>query len=164
MSVNPNSVNAGQGEFRDKRPPTAPRTHKGHGAGIHVGNDAVPEFHAETYPPGTAPKDRSFKPGESDSVMPVDASDTLQGITSGDAHRGPGHPGQGQSSREMHGGKRKHPEAGLEGVGANAHDPIHEMGFDSDHPKGQRGDNIENRPSAEELLPTTAEDVAKENK
>ncbi|KAK4454699.1 hypothetical protein QBC34DRAFT_139425 [Podospora aff. communis PSN243] len=61
MSANPNSV-TGQGEFHDSIKPSKPMTTKGHRIGQPIGNEAVPEFHAQTYPPGTAPKDHTFYP------------------------------------------------------------------------------------------------------
>ena len=110
-----------------------------HKPGVLVGNDAAPEFHAKTLPPGSAPTDRTFKPNATSEVpgqadndavershgkesTKTTAESTLGGATSADVHTGSGHPGQGQSSRELrhdrnnpggHGG-------GLAGVGAAA--------------------------------------------
>lgn len=68
------------------------------------------------------------------------------------------------TSKELHGGKRKHAGAGLEGVGANSSDPIQERGFDIDHEKGQRttSGNTEEWQVAEERVPVTAEELASE--
>ncbi|CAM1501529.1 Fc.00g035130.m01.CDS01 [Cosmosporella sp. VM-42] len=175
MSVNPDSVNAASGEFRDKVAPSHPLTHKGHAPGVKVGNDAAPEFHAETYPPGTAPKNRSFEPGsqgeipaqtaDPDMENRTSAADTLQGATSGEVYQGMGRPVDGMSSREMHGGPHKHNRSGLEGVGANAEDPIHKYGFDRDYPIGERGKSgdTENWPGADERIPTSAEELSHEH-
>lgn len=114
---------------------TVPSQHK---PGVLVGNDAAPEFSAKTLPPGSAPAERTFKPNAGSEVpgqanndltershgkesTKTSASDTLGGSTSSDVHTGLGHPGQGQTSRELrhdknvggHGG-------GLAGVGASA--------------------------------------------
>merc|ERR1711975_48400 len=67
---NPESLNSAQGEFSSHVKPSEPLTTKGHAPGVKVGNDAAPEFSAETYPPGTAPSDRTFKPN------PVDETST----------------------------------------------------------------------------------------
>ena len=89
-----------------------------HKPGVLVGNDAAPEFHAKTLPPGSAPADRTFKPnpisevpGQADNASverdhgkestKTTASSTLGGATSGDVHTGLGHPGQGQTSSEL---------------------------------------------------------------
>merc|ERR1711988_1134849 len=82
--------------------------HKGPCPWCHVGNDAAPEFSAETYPPGTAPSDRTFKPNPVDETSTENsaapkASDTLGGATSAEVHQGLGHPGSGQTSQELHG-------------------------------------------------------------
>lgn len=80
-------------------------------------------FHAETLPAGTAPADRTFKPNNisetpgQDGGKHTSAADTIVGATSSDVHTGLGHPGQGQTSSELHHtGTRS---AGLEGTGAS---------------------------------------------
>lgn len=77
-------------------------------------NDRIPEFHAQTLPAGTAPKDRTFQPNPdlNNQGMYQDASTTLGGATSKDVHTGLGHPGQGMTSTEerhdgMHGRKKQ---------------------------------------------------------
>lgn len=107
-----------------------------HKPGILRGNDNVPEYQAETLPPGTAPKENTFQPNPVSEVPPVanqmddadisseqaSAADTVGGSTSADVHQGLGHPGQGQSSAEIrHDGqsKRNNPGASLQGVGAS---------------------------------------------
>ena len=97
-----------------------------------VGNDAVPEFHAQTLPAGTAPKESTFQPNpisevpgqaNNDDVLrahgkestKVNASDTLGGATSADVHTGYGHPGQGQTAADNKHGR----EGGLIGAGAS---------------------------------------------
>lgn len=105
-------------------------------------NDFVPEFHAKTYPPGTAPEKDTHTPnpvyslpgqannpdmlrGHGKQSTHVSASSTLRGATSRDVHRGLGKPQcTGQASDEVrHDGehKRKHKGQGLEGVGASGH-------------------------------------------
>ena len=97
-----------------------------------VGNDAVPEFHAQTLSAGTAPKESTFQPNptseipgqaNNDDVLrghgkestKVNASDTLGGATSADVHTGYGHPGQGQTAADNKHGR----EGGLIGAGAS---------------------------------------------
>ncbi|KAH7009996.1 hypothetical protein EDB80DRAFT_416788 [Ilyonectria destructans] len=176
MSVNknPESITPATGEFSSRVPRSEPLTTKGHAPGVKVGNDAKPEFHLETHSPGTAPADRSFAPqpqheipGQAlnpDMQNGTSATQTLPGATSADVHQGYGHPGEGMTSKELHGGKRKHAGAGLEGVGASSSDPIHERGFDSDHEKGQRttSGDTEEWQVAEERIPVTAEELASE--
>ncbi|KAH7126183.1 hypothetical protein EDB81DRAFT_889883 [Dactylonectria macrodidyma] len=174
MSVNknPDSITPAVGEFSSKVPPSEPLTTKGHAPGVKVGNDLKPEFHLETHPPGTAPEDRSFEP-QTQNEIPGQASnpdmqggtsvsETLPGATSADVHQGYGHPGEGMTSQELHGGKRKRVGAGLEGVGANASDPIREQGLDVDHEKGHNTDT--DWALAEEREPVTAEELASELK
>jgi hypothetical protein len=96
--------------------------------GIKVGSDAVPEFHLEAHPPGTAPKENTFGPN-TESTIPgqalnpdmnpefrTSATGTLLGATNANFHTGYGHPGSGQTSSELHGQKKKE-RSGLEGVG-----------------------------------------------
>lgn len=103
-----------------------------------MGNDTVPEFHAKTLPPGSAPASNTFKPnpinetpGQADNESTLrshgkestytSAESTLGGATSADVHTGLGKPGQGQTSQELHGGKAGEGRGGgLAGVGANA--------------------------------------------
>lgn len=83
-------------------------------------------------------------------------------------HTGLGHPGSGQTSKELHGdgnypGKRE--KQGLAGVGADQTDSFRERALDIDHPKGTRGKSGENRediPGAEEREPVSSEFVASE--
>ncbi|RDL40595.1 uncharacterized protein BP5553_00574 [Venustampulla echinocandica] len=70
-------------------------------------------------------------------------SNPIPGATSKDVHQGLGHPGSGQSSKELHGdgaypGKRD--RHGLAGVGGDRADSIKERGLDSDHQKGLNTD------------------------
>lgn len=134
----------------------------------------MPEFHAETHPAGTAPPDRTFQPNAA-SEYPTQAldvegasrptaSETLTGATSADVRKGYGQPLQGMTGRELHGGKRKHIGAGLEGVGANATDPFHERDLDRDYETNYRGKsgNPRDWPGAEERHNVSAEEVASE--
>ncbi|KAK3702983.1 hypothetical protein LTR37_014713 [Vermiconidia calcicola] len=146
MSANANSdavahqegsgQNSGSGEFMSKIKRDQPMQTGGHQPGQMVGNDAVPEFKAETLPPGSAPAANTFKPNNVSDIPPqanmaperadpeseqAHASDTIGGATSGDVHTGLGHPGQGQSSKELHHDGQagnKAPGKSLEGVGA----------------------------------------------
>lgn len=145
-----------------------------HKPGVKVGNDAKPEFHAETFPPGTAPASQTFQPqpvnevpGQAhnpDAAVTTAASETLPGATSADVHTGLGHPGSGMTSQEEHGGKRKKERSGLEGVGGSLKDPKHEFHHDRSYETGIRGkaNNPGEYPSAEDRPGATAEDVAKE--
>lgn len=181
--MNSDSATPAQGEFRSKVAPSEPLTTKGvclsilklyhtsnilqHKPGVLVGNDAVPEFKAETLLPGTAPADRSFKPNIENEVPAQatgapSAQDTITGATSADVHTGLGHPGQGQTSSLQ--GQRRNVSSGLIGVGANASDPISAQGKDKDHTTGNKAD--QGRPedilSAAEKMPVGAEQVASE--
>jgi hypothetical protein len=133
----------------------------------------VPEFHAETHPPGTAPESRTFQPQpvneipsqaqNPDATATTAASETLGGSTSADVHKGLGHPGSGQTSQELHGTHKKE-RSGLEGVGASAVDPQHEMHADRPYPTGVRGKFTEDYPGAEDRIPASAEEVASERR
>ncbi|CAK3806070.1 Hypothetical predicted protein [Lecanosticta acicola] len=169
-----------------------PAANNKHQPGKLVGNDAVPEFSAQTLPPGSAPADRTFAPNtalEDQSTAPpverymkdgvrdpesqsTSAADTLIGASSADVHTGLGHPGAGQTSAELrHDGQhhRKNPGSGLDGRlgGANQSDiNPHDPAF-----ADQRALNDDNAqigrgdvPPAEERLPEGAQTVASENK
>lgn len=98
----------------------------------------MPTFSAQTLPRGSAPADRTFTPNatsetpgqaNNDDTLASDdkestytsATDTLGGATSGNVHKGLGHPGQGQTSQELHqgGGAGGGREGGLAGVGSS---------------------------------------------
>ncbi|KAK1750313.1 hypothetical protein QBC47DRAFT_124316 [Echria macrotheca] len=188
MSANPDSV-VGQGEFHDRIPPAKPMTHKGHQIGRQVGNDAVPEFHAETYAPGTAPKEHSFRPNP-ESETPGQALNPdmdpstrtgaldMPGATSKDVYDETtwGKPLQGQTQRELHGmhpGKRKKERSGLEGVGASTKDNTvegHVREIGADLPEGiergmkTRAQMAEGAYDAQNRIPASAEEVAAERR
>lgn len=144
-----------QGEFHAARPRDEPLTTHGHKPGINVGNDAVPEFHAKTFPPGSAPASNTFTPDSSSEVpgqadndavlrshgkesTQTTASSTLGGATSADVHTGFGHPGQGQTSSELrHGGptSKKDPVGSTFASGA----PSGNMMADERMQESQRG-------------------------
>ncbi|KAF7194354.1 hypothetical protein HII31_04387 [Pseudocercospora fuligena] len=150
-----------------------------HQPGKLVGNDALPTFQAETLPAGTAPASRTFQPNPTDSVPPAQqnigegeqasAADTLGGATSGDVHTGLGHPGAGQSSKELHDGSKTR-TGGVEGVGASGvkqstidpHDPqfANQRAADKDEAVIGRGDKAD----AQDREPVSAEQVASERK
>lgn len=121
--------------------------------------DAYPQFHAETYPPGTAPAEHSFEPNPDLEDQPgahAAASDTLVGSTSADVDRGMGHPVSGMTSAEMH-GRGKKERSGLAGVGADPRDPIRERRLDEDDQVRER-----NAIAAEDRWPVPAEEVGAE--
>ncbi|KAF2718739.1 hypothetical protein K431DRAFT_348468 [Polychaeton citri CBS 116435] len=168
-SISNQMPGGGSGEIHARVPRDEPITTSGHKPGKLVGNDAVPEFSAQTLPAGSAPADRTFQPNTGSEVPPVDpsgtasASETLGGATSAEVHTGLGHPGQGQTSQELHHdgqAGRKNPGSSLEGVGAtvkqsgiNAHDPAfaNQRALDKDEAVVGRG-NV-GGPPAEERLP-----------
>jgi len=110
-------------QFGSKIARDEPLTTKGHQPGVlATAADKAPEFHAESLPAGTAPSAKTHTPNPD----PADqyeadghpaASSTIPGATSADVHTGYGHPGSGQTSAELHGGKKRD-RTGLEGVGA----------------------------------------------
>lgn len=102
------------------------------------------------------------------------AADTIAGATSGDVHTGLGHPGAGQTSKELrHDGMQtsKNPGKSLEGVGAattefktvDPHDPkfAHHRALDKDEAEVGRG-TVGGLP-AQEREPETASRVAVEH-
>ncbi|KAI1189191.1 hypothetical protein F5B17DRAFT_392296 [Nemania serpens] len=122
-SRNPNSL---QGEFHSRVPPSEPLEKKGHKPGVLVGNDRIPEFHAETYPPGTAPRENTFQPHPEGEIpaqcwgTAPNAGETMTGATSQDLDRGMGQPIQGQLPREIkkpHGKHNKKEHSGVAGRG-----------------------------------------------
>ncbi|KAK0632919.1 hypothetical protein B0T14DRAFT_469969 [Immersiella caudata] len=136
MSANPDSV-GGQGEFHDSiKPPI----------GQHIGNDAVPEFHAQKHPPGSAPKENTFCP----NLLPEIPDQALNpnihasmrtggldmtGVTSQfvDNQSALSQPMQGQTSSELRDNLTG--RSGLEGVGAStapmvAEDTVRRKGQD----------------------------------
>ncbi|KAK3355744.1 hypothetical protein B0H65DRAFT_413636 [Neurospora tetraspora] len=184
MSANPDSV-TNQGEFHSKVPPSKPQHVSGHRLGPQVGNEAAPEFHAKTFPPGTAPEKDSYQPNpihetpgqalnpDVDPSSRTDPLDAYRGSTSQSIYNQTqyGQPMQGQTSRELHGmhaGKRKKEHSGLEGVGATdkhaetVEHKVRELAADKPEPirRGIRGE----REGAEYSLPETAERVATEHK
>ncbi|KAJ5725020.1 uncharacterized protein N7483_006377 [Penicillium malachiteum] len=106
-------ANANQGSFKPSVPREGPITDKGHKPGVKVNEaDQRPEYHLQTFPPGTAPQETS-------------AADTLMGATSQDVHTGFGKPLQGQTGTELaHDGEhgRQKQSAGLEGIGTSMQD------------------------------------------
>ncbi|CZR54281.1 uncharacterized protein PAC_04164 [Phialocephala subalpina] len=175
MSQNSKAV---QGEFHSSVPRSEPLTTKGHAPGTKVGNDAAPEFHAETIPAGTAPSSRTFEPQTQNEIPGqamnphisketwTKAEDTIGGATSVDVHTGYGHPGSGQTSNELRGDGRKE-KNGLAGVGADQNDSFRERGLDTDFPVGTKGKSgtqeaRQNVPGVEEREPVSAEQVASE--
>lgn len=169
---------AHQGEFHSRVPPSEPLTTTGHKPGVKVGNEAVPEFHAEMHEPGTAPREHTFQPRPEGEIPArtqqlTDPTDTLGGTTSQAVHTGLGKPIQGQTAAELHGdlhgdhtSRRKKEHAGLEGVGASVGDSVRQKGADLPEgvEKGTRGKGSADYPSASERVPASAEEVAAEHK
>jgi len=102
-------------------------------------------------PAGSAPAASTFKPandteipgqsadnyaGEGGAGTTTSAADTITGATSADVHTGLGHPGSGQSSKELH-DNSKGEGSGLQGVGAESA-PQH--GVDARDSMGQKAD------------------------
>lgn len=98
---------------------------------------------------------------------------TVGGTTSADVHTGLGHPGSGQTSKEIHhDGEqgRKNPGASLEGVGAatrefktvDERDPKMKQHRALDSDEAEVGRGTVGGPAAEERVPATAETVASE--
>ncbi|EAQ84550.1 hypothetical protein CHGG_08564 [Chaetomium globosum CBS 148.51] len=186
MSANPDSV-TNQGEFHSRVPPSKPMTTSGHQLGQQTGNEAIPEFRAETHTPGTAPSKDTYQPNplhttpgqalNPDAFRPEAAGHTgaldMPGATSGDVHSAStfARPMEGQTGRELHGahavGKRKKERSGLEGVGAtdNREEETVEgraRALGADLPEGvERGVKVSG-PGAEERVPVGAEEVAAE--
>lgn len=141
-----------------------------HQPGKLVGNEAVPEYHAEVLPAGSAPASRTFKPNPVDDIPSqgtTSAADTLTGASSSDVNTGIGKPVDGQSSKELRHDGGKSQGSGLEGVGAttsqssiNPHDPVHanQRALDKDEAVVGRSDV----PGAHERVPEGAEQVASE--
>ncbi|KAI1419756.1 hypothetical protein F5Y12DRAFT_776302 [Xylaria sp. FL1777] len=172
-SRNPDSL---QGEFRSRVPPSKPLEKGGHKPGVLVGNDRAPEFHAETYPPGTAPRENTFQPrpeGEFSAQAlgtAPSAEETIQGATSKDVYRGMGKPLQGQEAREIkkpHGRHNKKEGTGIAGRGGSEGVGIvREKGADLPEGvhKGMRGKAAHDYPAAEDRVPANAEEIASEHK
>jgi hypothetical protein len=135
---NVESVANQQGSFKPSIAREGPLTDKGHKPGVKVNEaDQRPEYHMESFPPGTAPAGSSYTANaneigsqannpnvlrshgkESTYTSPAD---TLTGATSKDVHIGLGKPLQGQTNVEIaHDGAhgRKKQPSGVEGVGA----------------------------------------------
>jgi len=135
--------------------------------------DRVPEFSAQTLPAGSAPASSTYNPNPdlNNQGMYQDASSTIRGATSADVHIGLGHPGQGQTSQELH-GRGKKDRTGLTGRvehemegndKTTGRDPMfaNQRNLEEDVPAGQHG-NI-GGPAAQEREPETATTVARES-
>ncbi|KAK2836824.1 hypothetical protein FQN49_006687 [Arthroderma sp. PD_2] len=116
------------GEFTPSRPQDHHLGGPKHKPGVKASPaDNVPEFHAETVPIGSAPREYTYQPHPSEEDAGQEeggtsASATLTGATSADVYKGLGKPLQGETQTEIrHEGEhhRKRQGAGLEGVGAN---------------------------------------------
>ncbi|RGP74187.1 hypothetical protein FSPOR_1882 [Fusarium sporotrichioides] len=178
-SKNPESFQ-GQGPFHARIIPSQPE----HKPGNEQGNDAKPEFHAQTFPPGTAPIENSFYPHPIDFNIPENTYEENQygaldmpGATSKDIYNSidyvHGKPLQGQENRELRGvhpRNRKKERSGLEGVGASTSNSIFDKARDTvadkpDVKKGERGYSGRREgglaaAEAESIPPVTAESRA----
>lgn len=129
-----------------------------------VGNDAAPEFHAKTLPPGTAPKKDTYQPNpidetpgqannpdstnNEDSSGAALAADDFPGATSADVHQGLGHPGSGQTSSEIaHEGKshRARDRTGLTGLAEGGSGMA---GDESQEAKNLQKDHVAGQPTS----------------
>lgn len=139
---------------------------------LSAGKAGMPEFHAQTHPPGTAPPSKSYYPApnaDPDVLSNANLAEPLDipGATSQSVHNASqyvyGKPLQGQTARERRGphGDR----TGLEGVGASAkgeavEDKVRRQAGDLDvDAKGTRGKSGSNRgdwPPAEDRVPEPA--------
>ncbi|KAI7406399.1 hypothetical protein KC332_g8196 [Hortaea werneckii] len=178
----------GSGEFHARQGQDAPQTTHGHKPGVNVGNEAVPEAHIQTLPPGSAPASATYQPNPTDTAPPTQqyrapgyvAADAPQasamdmpGATSGSVNTGLGKPMQGQTNTEIRHDGQHHRKAagggGFDGLKSGAHggtvDP-HDPAFasqrvlDKDEAVVGRGGAL----SAEERLPEGSETVAQEHK
>lgn len=151
-----------------------------HQPGQLVGNDAAPEFHAKTLPPGSAPESQTFKPNPIDETPGQnnnpDAADTglaandMPGATSRDVHTGLGQPGSGQTSASLaHDGKGKREKEpqGLTGQaeggsGMHGDESAEARRLQSDRAGGPNNDREHNASfqGAESAEPIHAEQVA----
>ncbi|KAL7766769.1 hypothetical protein ACKLNR_004685 [Fusarium oxysporum f. sp. zingiberi] len=176
---NPDSL-VGEGPFHARINPAQPAANNWHKPGNEQGNDAVPEYHAETFPPGTAPAENTFHPNP-DSNYTTEALNMpaldMPGSTSKDVHNSidnlHGKPLIGQENREIRGvhpRKRKKERSGLEGVGASTTYSVFDKVRDTvaDKPnveKGQRGYSGKREgglaaDGAESMPPVTADERA----
>ncbi|KAK4231007.1 hypothetical protein QBC38DRAFT_277300 [Podospora fimiseda] len=171
MSANDKAL-AGQGEFHDSIKPSKPMMTHGHQIGQKVGNDAFPEFHAKTYPPGSAPKESTFYPnpiseipGQANNDMMDPSSRTspldMPGATSKSVYNEApiGRPVEGQGDID----RRRAERGGLDGVSRNPG----KMDFSADsREKGLRANLSEGTDfrskgiSATERIPVSASEVA----
>ncbi|KAG5745667.1 hypothetical protein H9Q70_011637 [Fusarium xylarioides] len=122
---NPDSL-VGQGPFHARINPAHPAVNKWHKPGNEQGNDAIPEYHAQTFPAGTAPPENTFLPNTEGNytteALNMPALD-IPGSTSKDIYNSVdtvhGRPLIGQENREIRGvhpRKRKKERSGLEKV------------------------------------------------
>ncbi|KAL2175490.1 uncharacterized protein P884DRAFT_55963 [Thermothelomyces heterothallicus CBS 202.75] len=187
MSANLNSV-GNQDQFHSSVPPAKPMTTSGHQLGQQVGNEAVPEFRAETHAPGTVPKQHSYRPNPvhetpGQALNPNASAATggrtgaldMPGATSGEVHSAStfARPMEGENSREAHGahgvGKRKGERSGLEGVGATASTSEETVegrisALGADLPEGVERGIRGKGPGAEKSIPASAAEVASEKR
>ncbi|KAK7631531.1 hypothetical protein BKA81DRAFT_349254 [Phyllosticta paracitricarpa] len=175
------------GEFSSRVPPSEPLETGGHKPGVLASeNDRAPEFHAQAYPPGSAPTSKTYEPNPDPTDTATgsthaSAADTIPGSTSASVHTGLGHPGAGQTSSELrHDGQkhRDHQRGGLAGLAqggivGNKGEAVSGKvpGFESQRgldkelgdgsaSVGQRGNT--GGPAAEERFPVSSEQLASE--
>ncbi|KAL6706036.1 hypothetical protein ACN47E_006138 [Coniothyrium glycines] len=170
MSQNPDSV-VNQGPFSGHIKPSTPLEKSGHQPGRLTGKPAIPTFHAKPLPPGFAPPATTYPPHPSPSLHPAprDPSPIPPGATSASVHDHLGHPGAGQTARELRDDSKG--DVGLAGRRGARHvreywDETGEVKEDprfavqrnlGDVPTGQRG--TRGGPPAEERVPESAEHV-----
>ncbi|KAK4174172.1 hypothetical protein QBC36DRAFT_389191 [Triangularia setosa] len=126
MPANPDSV-SNQGEFHSKVPRSRLMDTHGHQLTQHISHEAVPEFHAKTYPPGSAPKESTFYPNPIHAIpgqaMNPDLDPSLRtraldipGADSKEIYNESGagsRPLEGQTAREIRESGRKKDRSGI---------------------------------------------------
>ncbi|RFU25819.1 hypothetical protein B7463_g10525, partial [Scytalidium lignicola] len=169
MPANLDSV-VNQGEFHAKIPPFRPEEH-GHAVHNKAGYTEVPESHIEVLSPGSAPKDRSFRPDTTNmfpsrdpdaNIDEINGSDgdIIPGATSADVVNNFNRPIQGQTSKQLHGsgankGKKEH--EGLIGRGGTSRD--------SEEYIGRREHEFnKDTTGAEDKLPVGADELSYERR
>ncbi|KAF2466430.1 uncharacterized protein BDR25DRAFT_268976 [Lindgomyces ingoldianus] len=166
VSRSSNTV-ANQGEFHSREPRDEPMMTSGHKPGVLASEaDRAPEFSAQPLPAGRAPKSSTYEPNPDlhNQGMYQAASSTLTGADSADVHTGYGHPGQGQSSAELHHDGEHHRKRQGMGLAGLAETENKGQGVRRQDPAfgNQRnlGEGVSVGQTAEERIPEGAESVA----
>lgn len=113
--------------------------------GVKVGNDAAPDFHAQTLRAGTSPPDRTFYPNPLSTIPGQsypnsnrgtwqNAQSTIGGATSQDVYKGMGKPCIGQTTGDLR--HQTSQRCGVESQGKSMGDAIKSRGLERDQWKG----------------------------